>query len=205
MTEPAKYPIGIAILGMNGAGKSTLAHALSKVTGFCEMDVEDFYFPEQRVSRLHALEQDTVIETPHLGDLPFSEPRSNAEVERMLLESIPQNNGFILAGVTLNFGPGILSRIDLAVELSTPLEIRLKRIENREIRRFGDRVLPGGDMYAQQADFRKMVETRDPDAASRSAANLHCPVLQLDGTRSTAENISVILAHLYPEYPAENN
>ena len=202
MTALKKFPAhGIAILGMNGAGKSTLAHALSKATGFCELDVEDFYFPEQRVSRLHALEHDSLIETPHLGDLPFSEPRSKAEVERMLLESIPQDNGFILAGVTLNFGPALLSRIDLAVELSTPLETRLKRIEDREVRRFGNRVRPGGDMYAQQADFRKMVESRDPDAASRSAAQLSCTVLQMDGTKPVEQNIAILLAHLNDGHP----
>ena len=187
---------GIAILGMNGAGKSTLAHALAKATGFVEMDVEDFYFPEQRASRIHALEHDSIIETEHLGDIPFSVARTKAEVEQLLLHAIPQDNGFILAGVTLNFTTEITKHIDLAVELQTPLETRLQRIEDREIRRFGDRVLPGGDMFAQQEDFRKMVETRDPTAASQSIAKLGCPVLTLDGTRPTAENIAVILSHL---------
>ena len=196
MSAPLNKPFGSAILGMNGAGKSTLAHALAKVTGYTEMDVEDFYFPEQRDSRLHALEHDTVAETEHLGDLPFSVPRSKAEVEKLLFETIPEDNGFILAGVTLNFKADILSRLNLAVELQTPLETRLQRIEDRERRRFGDRVLPGGDMYEQQADFRRMVESRDPSAASQSAAKLPCPVIRLDGTAPVEENISIILSYL---------
>ena len=196
MAETSKHLIGIAILGMNGAGKSTLAHALAKVTGYTEMDVEDFYFPEQRASRLHALEHDTVAVTEHLGDLPFSVPRSKAEVEELLLDAIPENGGFILAGVTLNFREELLSRLTLAVELETPLETRIQRIEDREIRRFGDRVLPGGDMYEQQSDFRRMVETRDPSAASQSAEKLPCPVIKLNGTAPVEENIAAILAHL---------
>ena len=196
MAETSKHLIGIAILGMNGAGKSTLAHALAKVTGYTEMDVEDFYFPEQRASRLHALEHDTVAVTEHLGDLPFSVPRSKAEVEELLLDAIPENGGFILAGVTLNFREEILSRLTLAVELETPLKTRIQRIEDREIRRFGDRVLPGGDMYEQQSDFRRMVETRDPSAASQSAEKLPCPVIKLNGTAPVEENIAAILAHL---------
>ena len=196
MAETSKHLIGIAILGMNGAGKSTLAHALAKVTGYTEMDVEDFYFPEQRASRLHALEHDTVAVTEHLGDLPFSVPRSKAEVEELLLDAIPENGGFILAGVTLNFREELLSRLTLAVELETPLKTRIQRIEDREIRRFGDRVLPGGDMYEQQADFRRMVETRDPSAASQSAEKLPCPVIKLNGTAPVEENIAAILAHL---------
>lgn len=47
---------GIAIVGLNGAGKSTLTHALAKQTGYFEMDVEDYYFPEQRESGKSALE-----------------------------------------------------------------------------------------------------------------------------------------------------
>lgn len=201
MPAPVFPVCGIAILGMNGAGKSTLAHALAETTGFCEMDIEDFYFPEQRESRLHALEHDTVIETAHLGDLPFSQPRSKTEVAKMLSETIPQNNGFILAGVTLNFGPEILSRINLAVELRTPLSTRVQRIQNREERRFGDRVLPGGDMYSQQEDFRKMVETRDQTSASQSIAQFTCPIIHLDGTQPVERNVAAILAQI----TAQNN
>ena len=101
-----------------------------------------------------------------------------------------------MSGVTLNFSPELLSRIDLAVELSTPLTTRIQRIQSREERRFGDRVLPGGDMYAQQEDFRKMVETRDQTSAARSLAQLSCPVIQLSGTDPVTENIAVILSHL---------
>ena len=50
---------GIAIMGLNGGGKSTLAHALSKYLGYYEMDVEDYYFPEQKSSRKHALDNET--------------------------------------------------------------------------------------------------------------------------------------------------
>ena len=196
MTFSPIKPVGIAILGMNGAGKSTLAHALAKVTGFAEMDVEDYYFPEQRASRLHALEHDTVAETEHLGELPFSVPRSKAEVETLLREAIPTDNGFILAGVTLNFSADILSRLDLAVLLETPVDTRIRRIEDREKRRFGDRVLPGGDMYEQQAEFRSMVENRDPGAARKSADNLPCPMITLSGTASVEENIAAILSHI---------
>lgn len=195
MAFPTDKPVGIAILGMNGAGKSTLAHALAKMTGFAEMDVEDYYFPEQRASRLHALEHDTVIETEHLGELPFSVPRPKPEVEALLRDAIPAEGGFILAGVTLNFGADILSRLDLAVLLETPLETRLNRIEDRERRRFGDRVLPGGDMHAQQAEFREMAAGRDPNAARASAEKLPCPMITLCGTAPVEENIAHILAY----------
>ena len=47
---------GIAIMGLNGCGKSTLAHEIARKIGFYEMDVEDYYFPEQKYSRQAVLE-----------------------------------------------------------------------------------------------------------------------------------------------------
>ena len=52
---------GIAVFGLNGVGKSTLTHALAKAMGYFEMDVEDYYFPEQKESRQWALENRDVI------------------------------------------------------------------------------------------------------------------------------------------------
>ena len=57
-------------------------------------------------------------------------------------------------------------------------------------------LVPGGDMYEQQVDFRRMVETRDPASASQSAEKLPCPVIKLNGTAPVEENIAAILAHL---------
>lgn len=42
---------------------------------------------------------------------------------------------------------------DLAVRLVTDVDIRIARIKTRESERFGDRILPGGDMYKQHQDF----------------------------------------------------
>ena len=55
---------GIAIFGLNGGGKSTLAHALAQRMGYYEMDVEDYYFPEQKMSRMSALENAAQGDTP---------------------------------------------------------------------------------------------------------------------------------------------
>lgn len=58
---------GIAIMGLNGCGKSTLAHAVGKRLGFYEMDVEDYYFPEQKYSRQAILEQQYNVKCEYKG------------------------------------------------------------------------------------------------------------------------------------------
>ena len=145
---------GIAIFGLNGGGKSTLTHALANQIDCYEMDVEDYYFPEQRESRIWALENNCIFDTEHRDELPFSKPRTKSEVESAILEDIKTHPKFIVSGVTMNWSDEILSRIDIAFWVQTPLEERLKRIQAREEKRFGARVLNGGDMFSQQMEFR---------------------------------------------------
>ena len=76
---------GIAIMGLNGCGKSTLAHAIAKKLGFYEMDVEDYYFPEQKNSRQAILEQKYDVRCEYKGELPYSMPCSAKEVQEMII------------------------------------------------------------------------------------------------------------------------
>lgn len=184
---------GIAIFGLNGGGKSTLTHALAKQTGYFEMDAEDYYFPEQRASRIWALENDSIIDTEYLGKLPFSNPRTKSEVQTAIMEDIESHPKFILASVTMNWSDEILSNIDIAFGVQAPLEERLRRIQTREEKRFGARVLVGGDMYTQQAEFCKVVENRDPKSVKESAKKLSCPVIVIDGTLPVARNLEKML------------
>lgn len=210
---------GIAIFGPNGAGKSSLAHALAQKLPYAELDVEDYYFPEQRISRQRALERKpmpgsepmqgeilTPAEEPmqegepapglRPGALPFSMPRTKEEVQRGILRALAENPRFILSGVTMNWCEEILAKIEIAFWVCAPLEVRLQRIGDREERRFGARVLPGGDMYEQQKAFCEMVQGRNPKAAEQTALMLRCPVYPLDGTLPVGENVARIMAYL---------
>ena len=86
----------------------------------------------------------------------------------------------------------ILSRIDIAFWVQTPLEERLKRIQTREEKRFGARVLDGGDMYEQQMEFREMVKNRNLNEVEECAMKLSCPVIVIDGTLSMIHNLEKI-------------
>ena len=180
---------GIAVFGLNGSGKSTLTHALAKQTDYFEMDVEDYYFPEQRESRKRALENKEIIETEHLGILPFSKPGTKSEVQNAIADDIKTHPDFIISGVTMNWSEEILSRIGIAFWVQTPLEERLRRIQAREEKRFGARGLVGGDMFAQQMEFREIVRNRDSKVVEECAMRFTCPVIVLDGTMPVTWNL----------------
>lgn len=188
---------GIAIFGLNGGGKSTLTHALAKRIGYLEMDVEDYYFPEQRESRKWALENKGIVDIEHLDELPFSNPRTKSDVHAAIIKNIKLHHRFIISGVTMNWSDEILSRFDIAFWVQTPIEERLKRIQKREEKRFGARVLDGGDMYAQQKEFREIIKNRDSKAVEECAKKLACPVIVIDGILPVIQNLEKIIGEMY--------
>lgn len=185
--------MGIAIIGLNGCGKSTLNHSLCKATGFYEMDVEDYYFPDQQEGRRWTLEHSRIHQTCHKGYLPYQQPCTKAQVEAALLQDMAAHPQFVLSCVQMNWSSALLNQINLAFWVQAPLELRLHRLQTREEKRFGSRTMPGGDMYEQQQTFRQMAEHRNPADVEESAARLTCPVLILDGTRPVADNIQLML------------
>ena len=168
---------GIAIIGLNGAGKSTLAHVLAKKLHYFEIDVEDYYFPAQRSSRLNALEGKTSAD---VSFIPYLSPRAKSEVEFAIRKDINCNPQFVLSGVSLNWSESILSQIDIVFYLHVPLSERLRRIRSREAQRFGSRILPGGDMYEQHNEFLNKIENRSEQEITRSLENLSCPVVNVE-------------------------
>jgi thymidylate kinase len=102
------------------------------------------------------------------------------------LENIKTHPRFIISGVTMNWSDEILSCIDIAFWVQTPLEERLKRIQAREENRFGA-------MFTQQMEFRKVVENRDSKAVEECAMKLGCPVIVIDGTLSAIHNLEKII------------
>ncbi len=184
---------GIAIMGLNGSGKSTLTHEISKRFNYFEIDVEDYYFPEQRESRKAILEHQYDVECAYLGKFPYSVPHSKKEVQEMIRNDIKMHTKFVIAGVTMNWEEDILAAIDIAFILEAPTDERVKRVQHREEIRFGSRVMLGGDMYEQQKEFRSIIADKSSQTVEESANRLTCTKIKLDGTKSIDENIAIIM------------
>lgn len=184
---------GIAIMGLNGCGKSTLAHEISKKLNCFEMDIEDYYFPEQKESRMSVFEHQCNAEGDHLGEIPFAMPRSKEEVQEMMHADIKRHKQFVISGVTMNWKADITEAIDVAFILEAPTDERVKRVQFREEIRFGSRVMPGGDMYEQQKEFRRIIADKSSQIVEDSANRLTCTKVKLNGVKSIDENVDIIL------------
>lgn len=72
----------------------------------------------------------------------------------------------------------------------------MKRIDNREYTRWGDRVCEGGNMFGSQKKFREFALTRDVGLIEQSALKYSCPILRVDGTKTPEKIVDEILAQL---------
>jgi len=164
---------GICICGLNGSGKTTLGAALAERLGYKHMDVEDYYFTR--------------------ADNPYVSARTRDEVEVLLLEDIKQNPCFVFSAVNGNMNSEINSCYDIVVYLEVPLELRMKRIRQRAFDKFGDRVLPDGDMYEQEEKFFEFAEKRSPEKIEEWLQTLTCRVVRLDGTKAVEYNVQTLI------------
>lgn len=163
--------MGIIICGMNGSGKSTLGRALADSLGWRFIDNEDLYFPKDDPAYLYGRE------------------RTQEEVEQLLLEEVRRDERFVFAAVRGNYGAEVLPYYKAAVLVEVPRETRLARVRQRSLDKFGDRALPGGDLYEQEKWFFDHISARPEDYAVRWLEGVDIPVLRVDGTKPVGENI----------------
>ncbi len=168
----------IIICGLNGVGKSTLGRALAEKMGYTFMDIEDVYFPK---------------DDPHYL---YAHPRTQQEVEDILAQTFRQDKTFVLAYVRAHVRQEILDHIRCAVYLTVPREVRLERVYQRSFQKFGDRMLPGGDLHEQEMAFLELVKARDESLVEDWLRTLSCPILRLDGTQPVQENVQLLSQQL---------
>lgn len=169
---------GIIICGLNGAGKSTLGKALAEKLHFHFIDNEDLYFPK--------------IDSNNI----FASPRTREEVGRLLFHEIKAHGDFVFASVKGDYGEMIYPFFRYVVLIDVPKDIRMGRVRNRSFRKFGDRMLSGGDLYEQEERFFALVESREESTVEEWVRPLGCPVIRVDGTGSVEENVDFIVRQM---------
>ena len=170
---------GILVCGLNGCGKSTLGRALANELGYHFIDVENLYFPKSTSGEA------------------YTDPLSHEEVQKLLQNEVAEHPDFVFAAVKGDFGENIIQFFNHIILIEVPKDIRAKRIRERSFAKFGTRMLPGGDLYEQEESFFRMADARTDDHVENWLRTLIVPVIKVDGTRPTDENISIIANTLH--------
>lgn len=171
----------IHIFGASGSGASTLGQELSKQLPHINFDGDDYFWSEK-----------------------YTEQRETIERIDLLTKDLSEYNEWILSGAICGWGNGLIPNFDLVIFLYVPKEIRLQRLKEREIRRYGEDVLPGGSRYEQSKAFLNWaslyddggLEVRSKVLHERWMSNLTCPILRIEGNHTISERVNIILEYV---------
>ena len=169
---------GVIICGLNGVGKSTLGKALAEKLEFHFIDNENLFFP---------------VAAPLYS---YAFPRTREEAEEHLFKEIRSHKNFIFASVRADYGELIAPFFQYAVLIDVPKDIRIQRVKNRSFQKFGNRMLPGGDLHEREENFFNLVQSRTENIVGEWLQSLSCPIIRVDGTKSIEENTKFLIEQL---------
>ena len=169
----------IIVCGGNGAGKSTLGKALALALGYRFADIEDYYFVGNNTS------------------YDYNAARTKNEVSELLLADMENCSDFVLSAVKGDYGEDVEALFNVAIYVDVPKEIRAKRVYQRSYKQFGERMLPGGDMYEHEKRFFDMVAQRPDDYAIEWLNKMNIPIIKVDGTQTIEKSVEEIKRRLH--------
>ena len=173
---------GIMIMGSSGAGKTTLGELLAKELGYTFVDIDEYIW-----------RKDT--------NIPFSAMYPRPEKISRLMDAISQCEHFVMAGSMDSFHEQFDPFFELVVHLHTDAQIRAQRVHERELQRFGERILEGGDMHIEHQKYLNDISGYDFGIGGCTLQqhelwlqSLKCKVIKLDGSNALKENMDKIIA-----------
>ena len=170
----------IIIFGASGSGTTTLAQSLADQLGWVHLDADDYYWAKTAI--------------------PFETKVPLAERHQNLRQDLEASNQVIISGSLVSWGEYWLQAFDLGVFLRIPHKIRMERLKQREIDRYG-KALESEYRQKKMQDFLDWAaQYDDPSFNSRNIAQhrrwielLQCEVLELDGDFTNEARMQKVL------------
>lgn len=166
---------------------TTLGRALANELAFTHHDTDDYYW------------------LPTVP--PFIQKRPVPDRIRLMHELFASRADWVLSGSMNSWGEEIHDLFDWIVFMETPTAVRIERLRERERRHFGSsNVAEGGWRHEETEAFLEWTaryEQGDREGRNRKQheawlSKRKCPVLRVDGTKSTQELVHEVLAFIGP-------
>ncbi len=123
----------IQVIGASGSGTSTLGKSLASALAIPHFESDDYF---------HAP-----------TDPPFQRPRPAEQRYELISRDLRPDQNWVLSGGIVGWLPAPHLNFTCIVFLYVPTPVRIERLRNRELQRFGSRIEEGGDMYGMHTEF----------------------------------------------------
>lgn len=171
-------------MGASCAGSTTLGKALAQHLNYTYFDTDDYFWLPSAV--------------------PYTLKRETANRIAMLKADLSVSPNAIVGGSLVSWGDEWLTKFDLVVFLYIPHGIRMQRLHNREVERYGEQIYSDpfrADQYKKFTDWASGYDDNTTNGRNLSVHQLWlskvtCPLLKIEGDTSVARRIDMIMNKL---------
>jgi adenylate kinase family enzyme len=175
----------IHIFGASGAGTTTLGTALAQKLKISLLDTDDFFW----------------IKT----EIPYTVKREVGQRVELLKNELEKHPSWVLSGSLCGWGDCFIPMFTLAVFLMIPHELRMARLKEREIKRYGPAALsPGGWFYQNHLEFMEYAAQYDTAGLEIRSRVLHeewmstlpCKIIRIEEPLDTGEMVEKVVKYI---------
>ncbi|VVO33493.1 AAA family ATPase [Pseudomonas fluorescens] len=182
----------IHLFGASGSGTTTLGQALAERLAIAHFDSDNFYW--------------------HSTEKPFSSRRTRDERIQLLQEQVAGLENWVLSGSLCGWGDPITCEFTHAIFVRLDPQIRLQRLLAREFQRYGEQIFEGGARYDETQTFLAWAAGYDEGGHGTRSLRRHeswiktlsCPVIQLDSTGCSVEELVEQVLERLDKYGRQN-
>ena len=169
-------------MGASGAGATTLGnHFVKNNTRFLHLDSDDYFWEKT--------------------DPPFQEARISDERNLLFETDFYSQENVVVTGSIFRWKTDYKDLFDLVVLLYIPQEIRLQRLAEREISRYGNKILFDEKLnakykaflaWATEYDLEDNITSRSLKQQKQWLTEVKCSTLFLDGDLTVKERLELL-------------
>ena len=182
----------IHIYGASGSGTTTLGRKICEESGYTQGHAERHTL---RPSMFQFIDTDDYFWLP--TNPQYTLKRSKEERIALIKKDISKAQNVVISGSLTDWGDELIPLFTLAIRLVTDTEIRIERLKIREKKKFGDRIMPKGDMYTQHMQFIEWARKYDTGSVNMRSKAKHdewqklllCRQIVLDGAEPLEANL----------------